>query len=834
MPVSPWSNIPMTVGPVARGGPAASIGYVCQAVNLTWSWGTRPASGELTYIENGTQVPVAVGSELTLAVPGQTFYGICVADSVAKSARGGVTRKLTFADSREFLTWDQVFGAFNLRDVRLEGGERVRRYRSLLPADAFAGIWTFHDEPFTGAEIIGLLFAAPTVYSAWSSDGYSMGLFGTPVYELDFQSGPNLDSALQQMGDRLGLVMTLKGGRYRLVWERKGIGTPPANLNSAIYQGGDNRELGLGLSGHPNTVRILGERNLYQLQNIEMVKDWAAGWEAFWSEDKFILYIHDNFKTDMAVGPIAADTPYATVPGDADGYVGNQLAADRALRITVAQFADLKDALSAGTGAAFRDRRKFGGRSRMNMPAILYIRTLLFKAFRPPTALTLETADGFIPIKSLQMVPRLVARVDFAVTTGVMTAHNDGVIEGNGFAVAQGYNVSAGLFRLLLTNRFDPARWVNAQDHWQAVPFQVDESGEDGGFIIFDEVVIRSANLVTRVNGHTVMVANPTITPANVRATLTFAANRFRYVQGDTSQAALNYRNATVQVSALNAEFVAEPDGSAAEVPYADGFYAFQKAQQLAGEILQNRMVYLRGSVRYHGLAGTQLSSLIDRVSFERSAAGAAETAQFAWESPTNAFDPERAYERRSQLQNLFPGQEQLRVQSEDHRILALALRQSPASRRTMTEQFTGYLGGGYPVQRLNIEGGTGTLPVGTPLWSPGMVPNPSTGAPENMRPVMPSAVSTDHKVFRGVTVRQDEDAAKTIAAAPHGIILVRAKGPVVVGDTLGKEAGADYLAVDGEPAVGKARQAISGTGVQLIETSVGGGGGTGGDGRWQ
>ena len=40
-----------------------------------------------------------------------------------------------FLDNREFLQWDVIYGTFNNREDKLVGGQYVRRYWHIYPAD---------------------------------------------------------------------------------------------------------------------------------------------------------------------------------------------------------------------------------------------------------------------------------------------------------------------------------------------------------------------------------------------------------------------------------------------------------------------------------------------------------------------------------------------------------------------------------------------------------------------------------------------------------------------------------------------------------------------------
>jgi hypothetical protein len=132
-----------------------------------------------------------------------------------------------------------------------------------------------------------------------------------------------------------------------------------------------------------------------------------------------------------------------------------------------------------------------------------------------------------------------------------------------------------------------------------------------------------------------------------------------------------------------------------------------------------------------------------------------------------------------------------------------------------------------------------------------------SGGVMTNTQAVMPSAVSTAHKIFRGVVLRQNEIAgdfgvaaedrkrlSRGIPVRKTGDAPVRVEGPCAAGDILVRQAGADYLVPQSRgdlnaPIAGVAQQAIADPNdhnpVVLILVTLGqaGGGTTGGDAVW-
>jgi uncharacterized membrane protein YgcG len=218
-------------------------------------------------------------------------------------------------------------------------------------------------------------------------------------------------------------------------------------------------------------------------------------------------------------------------------------------------------------------------------------------------------------------------------------------LDGNGYAIVQGYQVGQDAFRTLKPESFNVADFLAQQEVWQAAQFQVDDTGEGVPFVIFDEPVIRSADLFEQTadtNDFPVLRARFTLTVPPVRACLVFAGERFQYVAGEGP------RDQAETVANLNGEFVTTAHGETAleELPYADGKGVARKAAEIAEVLLRRPFQYAEGGYRVQGSNGTQLSSLIDRVSVHVTPQGVWEEVDFTKERQRDAFEPERNLDR--------------------------------------------------------------------------------------------------------------------------------------------------------------------------------------------
>ncbi len=821
---SAWSQPVVVVQQPLRGpGTQEKAQFVAQSISLTWSWGHSPASAVITYVDQDPtgRLNVLVGASMSITLFGKTFWGICKTAPTLLSS-GGNRWTAEFIDRREYLQWDRVFGAFNMPDTRIVNGFRKRRYWHILPQDWAAHKKTFTTTPYSAATILDYIFAfnaenfpgRGTVNQVWQRT-YHPDQIAVAAPAIDMLSGKSLAEALLEISERQGTVFTLMGGPNSLVWARKGEGTlPDAPLTS------DNQSVGTTLSGHPTRRYIVGDRNLYTVLNIGMVPDWNRAWEAFWGSD-LSLFMTEIYN----LGARADGVRFNAIPNDEGHQEGRHLAAARALEITVAQYAAMRD------DVVFDDRRKFGGRSRMDMPAALYLTQVVFRAFRPPAEVVINGVTR--ETIAMDITEQLTAKVDYDPKTGEMTAEIDQVVDSNGFVIVQGFNVGNELFRNIRPERFDLEAWVAGQKVWQDRPFTVDDSGENGRFIILDEPVVSTTDWVMIVDKLAVMNARPTIALPRVQAALTFEAEQFVTLYGPLG------RDGQENVPGLRVEAVVK-NGVTVEVPYADGKTAVTKANEIAAALSNLQYWFAQGGFEIKLNPGdtiTDLTGVMNRITIKCSNEGQTAEIEFTSELGENFYQPERILDRRTRENSLLPGQEELRAQANEEKRLAAGLKQNRGLGKTLDAEVNVLLGQGDALTTpVTIDGGVGSLAVGTPIWKA-----PTTRAAvgddnqqnASTEAVMPSAVDDSHTVFAGVTVRHNEDAASVLKVQKTGEALVRVKGPVMASDTLVKQNGADYLVSQSLGAlnaivVGVAHMAVEDGAIMLVSAMLGTGGGGG------
>jgi len=818
-----WAQVNIGVPP-RGGGTVAPGSFRTQALSITKSWGPQPEEAILTDVSSG--VTVIEGAEMVLTIPGNpanhVFYGVAKRVRDQHDASGGLKREIHFVDSREYLKWDYIYGAFNVPDTRIVGGRRVRRFWSIFPDNFNSHIKSFHSQPYTAREVLDYIFASSTVETQWSRT-YHADQVNAPVFSIDCMNGKRLDSVLSEISDQQGLDFGLVGGPYHLTWIRKGesLSAPSAPATS------DGRVTGTALSGNPTRVRVLGDRNTYMMIDITMDPDWNTNWEKFYDP---ALFVHEIFQN----GKHTDGSDYTDMPDDdADKTRGWFLASARAREITVREYATMIE------DAAYLDPRRFSGRSRNEIPALIYINAILFRAFRPETGFYVNNASGRqIPLDSLEMVGHSIVKITHDPETGEMGYDPTQAEHSNGYAIARGFMVGHDAFKTIRPDNFDLEDFNSAQDVWQQVPFQIDDSGEDGQYILFDQPMIRSLDptvqaneaeaLVVERDGKIVLNAGVTLQPAPVRAALTFRAERFSYIEG------VGGRDGVKHVAGLNAEYLTRYKGTLnngaprIEIPYADGQLASTKAAQLAANFLKGFYTYADGRWSDKVSTGQDITDWIDRVTVRVSPQGITQEVDATTPRESRGFTPQIDYGRAVRMQHTIPGQDALREEANAFRLTAQILKQSSQAMQFLQQTFDRMFGTGQseadPAWMDGVDPVTPEkLLAGTPLWK----------AAGTRRAVLPENADDNHTVFVGVTSRENESASHPLHVRNSGLAYARVKGPITANSPIVRSNGNDYFEDQADDAervpVGAARETIPDTSVKLIEVMLGAGGSGGG-----
>lgn len=809
------------------------------SVKLSNQWGIQPATATMEF---ASATPLYQGQELHISIAGYNFHGLCKSCTPCISSSSGNKYSLEFVDFREYMNqWDDVYGCFNQLEHKTVGGKRVRRWWHIYPQNWQARQKTYVTDllgdsiPLTAAQILDLLFTSRTVANAWRiyhcdpstgavTAGYHPDLNVLPAYDINCMSGKKLGAAVQEVLDQHGILLTLyevniegdpvgKIPGYDIIMARKGEGPAPA-----IAEASDDRKDGITLTENPSRIRIVGGENKYQLHNVALVPDWKSAWEQFFDPDLFVDYVFNHFTTPDGVA-------YTAIPGDVEQAVGSQLARARALEMTVREFA----ASQGGSAASFQDFRKFAGKPRMDMPAYLYCRMVLFRAFRLPDGFSFKNTYGqIVNINSFELVNEMMASVKHDPVTGEMTWDLDLPADGPGYAIVQGYRVGADGFKTVNPKKFSFQDWINSQDLWQTIPMQLDDSGEpDGRYILFDEPVIRSQDLFyvgDNTGEQEVMNCNAglrrgaTIGAPNVQVAMVFKAEQYSKYFGEGG------KDSTVNVSQLAYEMIGYPT-QFEEIPFEDGDSVDDKAGDIAVSYLTRQFCYRVGSYKRAlfleddgtWAPGVQMTGQIDRVSLDYSASGLSETVDMTSERQSKFFERARDFERKEKDRGLFPGQKELMDTANQLRLLATALQQDPQLARDMAAALHGDF-----IKKIKVTTpASTTIKFGTPIWKkPTLV---VSGKPTN---TFGSATSSGaaYSIYLGSTVLHNEQTGGTVRYDASQIQSSRVKGPVKAGDAIGKpqlDAG-DYLEGNSDNNVGTVQQDVPAGKIFVCDVLVG------------
>ena len=816
------SRIDVTVSSPPRGARAsATVRFPGQSWQFTHAWGSSPGQGVLDYISQGPGVEV--GGMIRVLAAGGTVMGIVKSD-ILKTGSDGRVRSIEMVDVREYLAWDWVLCAFNQPQDVMVDGLLQRRYWHLPPAQFISGERIFTAQPMSAREILEEILGFTkrnhprdyTIETAWDAEYHPDQ--NDPVLDIDFSTGRTLAAALTEISEKQGLVFGLNGTErnpYRLKWVKMGEGALPQFADgrggtTPFPPNSDQRRGGLVFSGQPTRVRVIGDRNLYQVRDIPMQPDWVRAWEGFldvWA------FEDDLFRRGSDVD----GTRFNQIPGDVDGLIGRARAAASAREITVRQYAQLRARVRL-PGESLReprewlDWRKYAGRLRADMPAELYLASVVFRAFRP-RQFKFQNSNGcwVACADNLEAVPRLLAPVSHDPQSGLMNSEPGVPGDGNGYAIARGYQVGADMFASLRPERFQIQDWLARQLVWQSIPFHLDDSGEGGVFILFEQPVVSSSNLFVasdQTDGWPVIRADFTLEIPEVRACLTFAAERFQWLAGT------GHRDAVENVPGLNGQFLvaAEDPASAQEIAYADGQGSANKARAIAQAALNRPFTWAEGGYMVRGANATKLTSTIDRVTVSVSPQGTTEVVDFTAARRTDAFQPERRLDRLTREMALIPGQEEWLKEARQLRLLAAGLRGNAAFTRQLVQVLSGASQCVLFPQSTQAPATT-TLRAGTPVWKA------SATGPAQLHP------GQEHAVFAGLVARHGDRIDRPVPVHTTGEVLAQVRGPAAINDVVGKADG-DFLAVNAAVPVGRVLAAGPDAQTKLVPIRLGAGGG--------
>ena len=307
--------------------------------------------------------------------------------------------------------------------------------------------------------------------------------------------------------------------------------------------------------------------------------------------------------------------------------------------------------------------------------------------------------------------------------------------------------------------------------------------GEGGGTDISGDVPVDSDYL-------DVAVPNPDfeISPAEVRASFTFLFGRFyRDFGSGPRRGAYHSPGLDMHlidsfscglytdpgIGSIDSSAVRLPDTSLSlfqEVLYEDGGGALAKAAAVASPLLALSPTQATGGFTRHGIAGTSLSPVIDRVSVSINVPEAVtERVEFTKARSTAIPLAERTLQRIQRTEEVFSGQDALKRESREYRVLATQVSSQAKTEararthRAFTDVFEKPVGSEGGASALVMDRDSITFKAGDIVWLD------DKGQP-----------STKGGTFGGIAVADTKGQQMYIAHS--GRVPVRVAGPVPVG----------------------------------------------------
>ena len=745
-------------------------------MSLTWSWGLSPASA--TTVSPGAH-SFDAGDEVVINLGGMVFTGIVTANPV--DAQDGQFTRLTIADRRLMLMWDDVYCLFNKAEVREDnpltpGIDLQKRFYHILPENWDAQIKTWTEAPLPAGEIIRKLLSAPDV-TPWRYQLAPEQRDGI-VMDIDASRGAKLGTVLQEISEQQGLLFTVRDGD-ELVWAAKGSGTVPVRPPYA-EQWSD----GEALSHNDTRIRIVGDRNRYQDFPVTLEPDWVRAYEVFWAEPAWRAEVNNLF------GPFP------------DGIEGEALLTAKSRSVTVREYALRK-------GPGYSDPGLWGDVGRNEIPVWIYLNDIVFKAYRVPRS---YTVNG-IPLHSLQMVEGLLAAVDHDISAGTFAIKTprEYYPDTKAYVIVQGQQL--GLLDPRRQEAVTPEQLTSARTLWSANnKFNLDVKNN---VVIFQEAVflpgsgesdlfvfpnVGKVGPGDPLSGMVVPNARVTVAPAAVRAVLVWEAEVYSRNFGSGVRKGPRFVASFSYHALMNFGVFQE------EVKYADGKGVDERVETYAAALIAQQAVYQAGGFTRPGACGTELTGAVDRVTVTLDfQSGLKERVDYSKERTQRTPEHERELDRRQRTKELYPGQRKLQSEVDNLRHIARAskelTRPAPAFRdlRQVMETPMGAIDSSPRTVRL-LE----PTPAGVPVF---------TGNA--------GEVAKNGAAFAGINI-SDGASGSGVSIATQGKVPVRVRGPFTAGDPVGVNDGEEYATSTGAKVIGRVAASYAGTDIVLAPVQLG------------
>lgn len=750
-------------------------GQVVEALSFTKSWGLSPASAS---VRTPGEAAVTAGDDIVLSIGSLIFNGVVSDDPVTE--QDGKFTDVNLVDARLKLMWDWVHGYFNREVVKEDnpatpGIDRVKRYEHIYPNDWDKRKKTITAEPMSAADIVAKCLAANTVANSWTTVTHAD--MAKPVYDVDADRGMKLGSLLQAISEELGLLFTLDN-LNTIRWARKGDGVIPDFPSNST-----NRKVGDALSNNDTNITIIGDQNRIQDFNVELEADWNSKLQPFWLEPRWL----DEVKT--VFGPFE------------ESLAGEAKKAAVARAVTLRQYVAKKD-------ATYADYGMWGEVCRMEIPVWRYLQDIVWKAFRLPRSYMIAgIRRQDLEFNDKGMLAAMT--VDPASGNMALKTPREFYPDSKAFVAVQGQPINLLDPRAIESIRLDAIE--QARTRWQPVnEFNLDcknctvifehavfVPGEgDGGVFLFPNKDLEDITEDDPLKYLAVPNADLELEVPRVKAAIVFDTTYY------SKQVGSGVRKGPKFMRGLSYHAITNNGVFAEEVRYADGKTVEQKATTIGNALSAQQAIYKTGGYNRPGAAGTVLTGSVDRITVSVSfSAGLSERVDFTKEKTEPRFENERLLDRRGRSRDLFPGQ---KANADDVARIVTIYAASKELKRVVRPIYS------HASDLANVAVGAvecapttvllaDATPAGRPIFVDGK-----------------GKVSKIGTTFKGVNIMEGATGSQ-VTLATQGVVPVRVKGPVAVGDRIGVNMGDDDARPNGGRAIGIANGSYSGTEIVVV-----------------
>lgn len=779
-----------------------------ESCSFRFGWGLSPSDARITFPGRLGALGVSAGDPVSITVDGAKWFGVVAGYPKTEEFQTGSKIVLNCVDYRVRLMADVVFCVFN-RMVVIEddpltpGVDRMRKFEHIGRDEWDRQNITRTREPMTVREIIEHILAnGPSLKEVWRMEWHpDMEVRGLPV-EVDASNGKKFGTLLADIATAMGLMFHIRTSDtlvHTIVWGRRGEGAMPAIDDLSR----PSNQYDLAATWADTQIIVAGDRQLHQVM-LTLEPDWRSAWEKYWLEAAWVARVNTVF------GPFAADSE------------GQARLAAKAREVTVQEYVDLCGDYDEDP-ALFEDFRRWQDVGRMAMPAMLYLRDIVFKAYRIP----LDTEVNGTRLDALEIHEGgLLADVEHDATTGAITymAPMEYYPPTKAYVVVQGAEIER-IFDPRLNKALTDEQLANARTTW--VPngrFQIDRKNKaiifESAQILFgegDDSLFLFPNRATVASGHplynvAVPNANAVIYAATVKACMVVEAGRYTKTFGDGDRTGVQY------VSGLCDHILRDESGAilnpGGRVPFFQIDGADKTADDIARMVAENMLKLdawaVRGYDRIVGRAGTALTGVIESIVVDvEFNTGISETITYSRERDAAAMIPRALLERNVRSGDLFNGQTELRNEARTLRAIADALAKPrkpalegwAANAQEVMQRPVGAVNPG-----IRIVTGASSTAAGAPVF---------TRAHDD-------AVSESGEVFAGVATTAG--GSGRIPVATQGTVPVLVRGPFTRGSTIGVRDGEGFarIAPDGHKTIGRVMADYTGTASVLAPCELG------------